>query len=82
MTIKDDLFFHVIQSAARLAANWKSERIKFLQYATPFWQKNGGDALVAHMREEYVMVETDIISQLHCLDADNKEILLRYLAWS
>ena len=82
MTIKDDLFYHLLSSAARLAANWKSERIKFLQYATPFWQKNGGDVFVAHMRDEYVMVDTNIIANLYRLDAENKEIVLRYLAWS
>lgn len=40
MTIKDDLFYHLLSSAARLAAN------------------------------------------LYRLDAENKEIVLRYLAWS
>lgn len=82
MTIKDDLFYHMLQSAARLAANWKQEREQFLQYATPFWLKNGGEVLVAHMRDEYVMVEKDIIQNLYRLDSDNREIVLKYLAWS
>ncbi len=75
-----DLTYKLLMAAADVAANWKEEREYFLEYATPFWKKEGGEAFVNHMRMEYVMVDENIVSQLWKLDANNKQIVLNYLA--
>ena len=75
-----ELSYKLLMAAADVAANWKEEREWFLQFATPFWRKEGGEALVQHMRTEYVMVDENIVSRLWKLDANNKQIVLNYLA--
>ena len=81
MTTQQQQLDQLLMAAADFATHWKEERHKFLQYATPFWLKNGGEALLAHMRDEYVMVDENIVSRLYKLDAENREILLAYLRW-
>lgn len=44
----------LLMAAADVGRNWKVYREDFARFAKPYWEKKGGDSLVAHMMKKYV----------------------------